>query len=158
MKYCSVCKQAFEVIHSCSKCKCIRYCSKECQGKDWAYHKHYCASFSKFWMNQHDKFENLGEPLSSKMLEFLLTTNENANKVKQQHPDKVLVVSGCVDGFDGFGYDIKCLDECMNLFNETELTKIHGVPQLVDQNLLLVVYKLHVDAEAYELLHVLTVE
>lgn len=32
----------------CSRCKCILYCSKECQKADWSTHKLLCASFPTF--------------------------------------------------------------------------------------------------------------
>ena len=156
--YCSVCKQFLETTRSCIKCKCIRYCSKECQRKDWDYHKLYCESFSGFWANQQDKFQKLAEPLSSKMLEFLLTTNENLDKVKKAHPAKSLVVYGCVDRAHGFAYDIKCFTKCTNIFNETELSKIQGIPQSFGHDIDLTVYKLHIDEQNYEIIHVVTSE
>ena len=156
MKYCSICKQSFETISSCVKCKCIRYCSKDCQRKDWPYHKNYCESFSKFWASERDKFEKLGEPLSSKMLEYMLSANVNVNKVKRQHPGKTLVVNGSLDGFAGFGYDIKCIDECSDSLNASELAKIQEILQSIDQEIHLVVYKLHTDEQNYEMLHIVT--
>lgn len=157
-EYCSVCKQSFETTKRCTKCHCIRYCSKPCQKEDWNYHKVFCKSFGAFWKSQQDKFENLNEPLSSKMLEFWITTNEHVNKVKQVLPRKSLAVIGVPDESDGFSCDIKCFPECESLFSETELCKIRGIPNLFECEVTLVVYKLHVGEKNYELIHVATME
>ena len=31
-------------LYRCSRCKCISYCSKDCQVKDWKNHKAFCVA------------------------------------------------------------------------------------------------------------------
>ena len=34
-------------LKSCSRCKRVRYCSRECQVKDWKTHKKFCKEVQK---------------------------------------------------------------------------------------------------------------
>src|SRR5437879_4306456 len=38
--YCNYCFKKADKLHRCSHCKFVRYCSKECQAKDWNDHDH----------------------------------------------------------------------------------------------------------------------
>jgi len=43
-KICYVCDMYSSNTKICSKCKIARYCSRECQIKDWNEHKHICGT------------------------------------------------------------------------------------------------------------------
>ena len=43
---CAICN--FDANLQCSRCKLVKYCSKQCQTNDWALHKKSCKSNNKF--------------------------------------------------------------------------------------------------------------
>jgi len=43
---CNYCKKGERRMKKCSRCKLIRYCSRECQGADWIEHKSVCERFA----------------------------------------------------------------------------------------------------------------
>lgn len=40
---CKACKTNNMKLYLCSRCRSVKYCSKECQKKDWTTHKHNCG-------------------------------------------------------------------------------------------------------------------
>ena len=50
---CSACHkpepEGVKPFQKCGKCKFIKYCSKECQRKDWKYHRVVCKTFGKHY-------------------------------------------------------------------------------------------------------------
>ena len=57
------CPQTFEVpkLLLCSKCRCVRYCSRECQGEHWKEHKKQCKFTASFLeaLSKPEKLRNL---------------------------------------------------------------------------------------------------
>ena len=45
-------------LQKCSRCLVVRYCSKECQRKDWKEHKKQCENLS-IWRKDQDKIQEL---------------------------------------------------------------------------------------------------
>ena len=43
-KVCNNCNKTFEKLLKCSKCKKVKYCSRECQIADWKKHKKNCEA------------------------------------------------------------------------------------------------------------------
>ena len=42
-KACGECNEVHDHMKKCDSCKCIYYCSRECQVKDWKQHKKFCG-------------------------------------------------------------------------------------------------------------------
>jgi hypothetical protein len=47
-------------LQKCSRCLVVRYCSKECQRKDWKEHKKQCENLS-IWRKDQDKIHELAQ-------------------------------------------------------------------------------------------------
>jgi hypothetical protein len=45
--YCFKCLNFTDQLYYCGKCECTFYCSKECQEKDWSFHKEMCKVIKK---------------------------------------------------------------------------------------------------------------
>ena len=65
MRQCRSCLKSEYKILLCSKCKCMRYCSKECQKKDWKRHKSECREVNDDCYVSFNlvKFEDLNKPI-----------------------------------------------------------------------------------------------
>lgn len=46
------------VLFLCSRCKTTRYCSRDCQVKDWKKHKVFCVSLSA-WVNSQNQIKGI---------------------------------------------------------------------------------------------------
>ena len=57
---CDNCNQTLEKIGKCSKCKAARYCSKECQERNWPEHKLECEKQEKLYSHIMRKLERTG--------------------------------------------------------------------------------------------------
>lgn len=44
IQVCANCQSMKADFKHCGKCKIVRYCSRECQAKNWSSHKQVCAS------------------------------------------------------------------------------------------------------------------
>ena len=44
---CSHCATESSTLHRCSRCKFVAYCGRECQAKDWDFHKELCKKSTK---------------------------------------------------------------------------------------------------------------
>lgn len=54
--YCSICNNRTKKL--CSACKCVYYCSIDCQKKDWFIHKKFCLEKAKeiIFLNRLNRF------------------------------------------------------------------------------------------------------
>jgi [histone H3]-lysine4/36 N-trimethyltransferase SMYD len=50
---CSFCLHKPENLFQCSKCSFVRYCSRDCQKNDWAFHKTECKAIKVLRRNMH---------------------------------------------------------------------------------------------------------
>ena len=52
---CDHCHHRVEEVHRCSGCKCMSYCSRDCQLKDWESHKKVCKMYKDLGYQEYDK-------------------------------------------------------------------------------------------------------
>ncbi|KAK8825090.1 hypothetical protein WA556_006379 [Blastocystis sp. ATCC 50177/Nand II] len=60
---CSYCYKRLKSLSRCSKCRIIRYCSKECQRADWRFHKSECQIITAIAANEEKRTDPSGSPV-----------------------------------------------------------------------------------------------
>ena len=100
MKSCVVC-HANENIHlKCAGCKTseINYCSKECQKKDWIFHKQYCESIvqeedKSMKISPFDVYQLQFQGQWNTLHAFLRSSDDAGKKENKVHPSAMVFCS-----------------------------------------------------------------
>mmetsp|Transcript_14247 Transcript_14247/g.16143 ORF Transcript_14247/g.16143 Transcript_14247/m.16143 type:complete len:489 (-) Transcript_14247:583-2049(-) len=103
LSMCRYCNELGEGYQTCSRCLTTRYCSRECQKKDWKGHKPYCHPMSKE-LSSAKKSENA--LLMSFLDKYRMTLGKAfADKMKETGLDmsELLLELNFYAGFDGTG-------------------------------------------------------
>jgi len=94
---CHCCLSLNDQLKKCSKCHQMYYCDRQCQQKDWIYHKHECQLFRRFGREitatESYQLEDDSKPYERLLMRLwlLLRSNESiASEPHQLHNEKQL--------------------------------------------------------------------
>ena len=76
---CKVCAKSGIKLKVCSGCHYVKYCSKECQSKDWASHKAFCLNLRPRYLLSYALNKRMKKSfVLDLMVQLLLLMNKHA--------------------------------------------------------------------------------